>query len=727
MKNTKKFFVVVTSLMLVFAMIGCDTGTSTVTKEVPVAGPPGSSVPTYRDGYLVTQSGEVVEAFLRDELDYNADLKGLYVTANVEIDGNFTLDNGKTIVVTNGGPPTTPNTLTLKNAGVLFAATPDSRVTLTVKGQLRVQGNVVLGDTAGTSNSGVLKIVGSRGSLLVERGATIAVNTVSNVIADETSTVTFLSGSKVAAVGIANEEARTVFGITEQTALVVIPTANTRSSVEKADVYSDAAANVPVSDQKKGSINSTAKVAESANEVTFDNTTTTVTYSGTGSLPANTSVPSTGTLIVTGDLNQTAELKVSGTLEVAPGAEVTVSGASGKLTVEADAAVAIPEGATLAVSGGATLEIADGATFTNEGTISFGTTGTITGTGTIDNQGTIKTANAEVLAALLDDDKVTNGTVEVSGNVALSSESDEITVAVPKDVSLNIPDSAELKVGENVTLDLTALLAEDDEGESGALNGVVTINGTIEVASGGTFKAPAPSEAEEVVYGANGNVQLNAGSSAYIGTTPYIGAADTLLTWTDTEPNGGYVIIDNDGITLGGGGKLSKLTGPFQATGKVTIEAESVLTIGPTEGTVPDASFKLGNADGESSAELILKGTLELNTTGYLSVYSNGKLTVATTGKIKHTGTGKVNFRVHTGLWTPTLATTTGSSGTDWTVTTATSEGVALDITLGTVNITSEAENTVSVDLANADSAAAGSLTAGADTQILFLGVAAAE
>jgi hypothetical protein len=122
---------------------------------------------------------------------------------------------------------------------------------------------VVLGDTADTSKSGVLKIEGGKGALLVV--GKITVNTASNVIADEESTVTVFNGLQVAAVGIAAVE-RTVFGVTEEAALVVIPAGNTRSSVEKADVYSDAEANVPVPD-KKGSIAKPATVAENPGEV----------------------------------------------------------------------------------------------------------------------------------------------------------------------------------------------------------------------------------------------------------------------------------------------------------------------------------------------------------------------------------------------------------------------------------------------------------------------------
>jgi hypothetical protein len=110
-----------------------------------------------------------------------------------------------------------------------------------------------------------------------------------------------------------------------------------------------------------------------------------------------------------------------------------------------------------------------------------------------------------------------------------------------------------------------------------------------------------------------------------------------------------------------------------------------------------------------------------------LSVYPNGTLTVAETGTIKHTDDGEVNVRVVplTSSWTAKKATVTGDQTNGWEVTLTDATGAALNITLGTVNITSSDDIAVSVNLQDAEPDAAGSLTAGSNTQILFLGVAA--
>jgi hypothetical protein len=216
-----------------------------------------------------------------------------------------------------------------------------------------------------------------------------------------------------------------------------------------------------------------------------------------------------------------------------------------------------------------------------------------------------------------DGEMVLTGNLTSADDNAINTKvtiNDDSTLTVAKDTELTMGEDAELviegtvKVEEDGTLDLAKFQTVEENGKVESAS--VTLNGTIEVESGGTFIAPEPGYPDAIDYGENGEIKLYKGSNVYIGNIPYIVNANaaTQLSWTDGGPAGGYVIIDDDGMTLGGRGELSNLKVGFYVTGKVTIEEEAVLTIGPTAADASsDASIKLGNAAGSGpGGELIL-------------------------------------------------------------------------------------------------------------------------
>jgi hypothetical protein len=799
-----KFIAGMLAMALVFGMIGCDTGTNTVTKTVP--GPGSTTTVTEKD------KTHPFSATTPEQLNALVALGAkapIYVTESFEATADIELAAGQTIVIAdqayaNAQPKPNESNIQLSLGGpvsYVVKLTIPQGITLTVASGAAV----VVGDPGNAAKTGVLLIQGG-GGLTVKDGATLGVTKASRVLVEKPDSgaaggLDLQAGSSVLALGTSLENEALIDHVTPSS------DADPLIAIEKDDSGASAPAiissgagfytieggfneeNLTVD----GLSNAAKEVADAVMAVIADKV-----EAITNDSPAKeTDDPSKIAGLFTGSDGIAAATEVTytstdalGTVSVPADKKLIIKGA----VEDGSNAITLGNGAALEIAGGASLDLGDsgtitkgtGATVTNNGTIKTATdislvtaagTGTIvitgtptaatadialtqnleiadtatldlsthsfTGAGKVTNKGLIKTAvtgteSGAKLNALI---AKAGGKIEASGTAISVAANTELTVvsgatlAVASGANLTVAANATIAVADKGILDLTALHVADESGPTaGDLNGVATINGTIEVASGGTYKSPAPSLAEEVVYGSNGKLKLNAGSTAYIGTIPYIGAngATAALTWTEANPTGGYVLIDGDGMTLGGNGKLSHLAyesptydalNSFYITGKVTIDAGSVLTIGPTSGELPDASIKLGNATGSGSGdELVLKGTVELNTTGYLSVLPTGTLTVAATGTIKHKSTGKVTATVCTpSSWEPKPATVE-TEGSVHTVTGVASNEAALDITLGTVKISSEA-TAVNVNLSAAEPAAAGTLKAATGTQILFLGV----
>jgi hypothetical protein len=340
MKKKSFFLIGMTSIMalvpLAFAMIGCDTGTNTVTKTVTV---PGTSTPGAGQTLhtsVIAADADAVKAFLNGGFVDSVDR--LYIESLIELDGSYALGSGKTIVVTNNPPPSY-NTLTLPNAGALFAITGGSGTAeLKVNGTLKLEdgSKVVLGSenvSESATKSGKLTIAGG-GKVLVAPEANIAVTTASRIVlAAENSVLTFDApdAGNVKPVGTLDPSDKK-FGKASENALVIIPDSGKAATNATAkniggEEYSGL-----------GSVHTTAKSTASAAEIAnlFSGSVTTVTYTGEDTLTSLLNLGSGKTLIIDGEL--------------------TV-GASGKLTAAAGAAINIPEGATLKVANGGEVDL----------------------------------------------------------------------------------------------------------------------------------------------------------------------------------------------------------------------------------------------------------------------------------------------------------------------------------------------------------------------------------
>jgi hypothetical protein len=229
----------------------------------------------------------------------------------------------------------------------------------------------------------------------------------------------------------------------------------------------------------------------------------------------------------------------------------------------------------------------------------------------------------------------------------------EKTLTLAASAELVVADGAKVNVAEGGTLDLAALyVADKQDGSAGELNGVVTINGTIEVASGGTLNNPGPSQAQEVVYGTNGSVKLNHGSSVKVyvqnqGLQPYIGPSASGITWTDqAEAQSPSIPIAEQYVTMKNNDETIihanlTLNGiDYGIGGKTNIDRLATLTV--AEGS-PDRSAILIDAKGD----IQLSGTIEVHggttkqswiefkaSTSKLTLLPGGKLDVNQYGAI---------------------------------------------------------------------------------------------
>jgi hypothetical protein len=300
----------------------------------------------------------------------------------------------------------------------------------------------------------------------------------------------------------------------------------------------------------------------SASEVKWeDDDVTTVTYSGTDTLPADISVPAGKTLIVTGNLTQTADLEVEG--------EIAVTGSLG---------------------------IAEGAS------IDFGATGTITGAGTIDNQGTIKTGNGATLKTVLEKatgDIEANGEVAVTGSLAIR---DDTTLTVAAEAELTVAEGAKVTVADGGTLTIAGKDSDDNVG-SIVVEGDITVAGTLVHAADSTANLTGSITVEPTgvykdlnsgggsVWGddsaedGTGSLTFKEGAKAYVGDETVAMISDAAH--TETAPvliqltEGGFTLTKT-GYSLDGKATLHGIFGLGGTDETITLSATSVLTIAAT-------------------------------------------------------------------------------------------------------------------------------------------------
>jgi hypothetical protein len=741
------------ALVMAFAMFaGCeqDTKIEYRDREVPGDSVPGGGNDVYYDGYLVTQSGAVVEAFLKGELDYNATSKGLYITAPVEIGetgGNFWLKAGQTIVVTEEANVPTHNTGAL---GSLFAIVPGAP-SLTIKGgTLKQDGKLVLGGetAADTAKPGKL-VIAAGATVLVGSAGDISTTATAGRIEQEAGASLIFETPDVAKVNIAGSLGDLKkLGSDAADSVVAVPASGATTNIAPETVGSTAGAE-DIGTVPPVTAASTANASDISGK--FSATVKTVIYTGTELGEVN--VPADSTLIITG--------------AVADGAT--------------DNSITMAEAS-------ATLEIASGAS------IDFGATGTITGTGTVTNNGSITTATASVdtLTAIL----AAKGTITASA-IAVT---DEKTLTVPENTELTItvasvtadkkltlaavPESSSIDVtvtsnagtidlGTNeisdlaitntatgiiqtanetmletllgsVTIGTIEVSGELDIGTAAVKTGAtlkvasdktLTVTGTLTVASGASVTGAAAGA--EIVVDEEGSITGAANFYYSNKTTPIAGAIPVgTYTWaTDAggEDTAGWksdtaapgTVRDTtlaaevewtsdtaiETINYSGNTALTGITVPagktLNITGNIANQAEAI-TVDPTgtatsTGTITTSSsinatgltslVKLGgNGTIKLAAEISLSDTLAL--TQNLEIGDSGKITYASgtaafsgDGDVTISGTGKLDL----GSSIETLGATITNNGDDAdAISTATASGTALKAILDNVtgNIT---------------------------------------
>jgi hypothetical protein len=302
--------------------------------------------------------------------------------------------------------------------------------------------------------------------------------------------------------------------------------------------------------------------------------------------------------------------------------------------------------------------------------------------------------------------------------------------------SITVAASAKLTVAGDIivkgTLDLSALTEP----------GAVALNGTIEVANGGTLKTPAPEgngSTPEIAYGDNGATKVNWGGTVNIGGADYIAKSAALYTWTDSsEPPTPsiptaqqYVTLKKDNETFLHGNLTTANSITVNKDEKTTIDTGATLTLGAAASVPTISRFFI---DGE----VIVSGTIKVaepaagqfvgwvelrDAASKLTLNPGGKLDIAAGSSVyTASGTGestpKVTVYASGNTSTATKAKNTGTSPNFVLVTESTTGG-AVDIILGNlqISITDVASPFTGT---TAGTPAAGTLTAGDDTVIVF-------
>jgi hypothetical protein len=750
MTKTKKFFVVVTSLMLVFAMTGCPNSTTSSGSTTP---PPSGYAPP-------TGNTPQPHPFTAASADALNNLLGtvangtIYVVGNYAAIGDVTLSPGQNLVIADQGfansqpwPNASVGQLNLGTVNAVSTLTIPAPYTLTV----RTGAMLIVGNPETPSQNGVLKILGG-GGLTVEEGAALGVTTASRVLVEKPASgaeggLDLQTGANVYAVGTLAGGLDMISGVpanTIPTALIAVETdAATGFSAPvhvAADVNYYTMVNsepIPVVgtaketiDEKVGALYNASPVKEAdsaddiaglfnggdgvapAEKVTYTSSEALEGEGGEVSIPPgktlviageiegqedNITVGAGGTLKVEGSLTTSGELTVEGgaALEIAPGAVVTVDG--GTLAAEANAVIDIPADATLKVAD-------DGMVDLNE---LFAPPGGPTPPGTGGTSNGQVALEGELLVA-------EGGTLRLSmGNGS----------ALPPEIDWTAGGSLKIENGGSVTLadetdvvyigdDAAALYKWDDEGEGSITlaKGEMILDGKI------TAATPGGSIGESIT------ATVTEGSEFTVG--PWAGA------WYAIE--GTLVVEKNAKVTV----KTHIYT-----YGKLIVEEGANLQIAIKDGDNLGAVVFI-MAGGEVQVEGTITvadganvGWIELPAeTSKLTLLPGGKLDIPATSSIYTKSLDSKSeprvsaYAVNANgvLGSKTKVKDTDNTNTNWELTKTSDNTSALvpgiTVQLGRLKFATEANKTVNNVDGSTDGSAAGTLTAGEDTAIVFLG-----
>jgi hypothetical protein len=637
MKRKNSFFLIgMTSVLLAFAMIGCDNGTSNGGSNTPTSPytptpQPGSGLTTEQELGLAIVTGapgtyRIVSTFgLTSDLTVN---EGQHIVV-----GGTSADGGQSFSA--GGPlfnaTGTNNTfnigakLKLKSGSSLTIA-HGAAVNAVSGGELHVLSGAAVGvgvdvsgkgENIGTSGLSSLHAVGGA-SLYFENGATLAVTndpTASKVkLETPTSAITLETGATLAIAGTGTDAAKVIGGssnvVIEIPATAPAAIGSVEVTVEGPSAEAEAiktAVTGNIANAVKGSPSKTTATASEIDGL-FAGTAevaaaTKVTYTGSTAL-GTVSIPANKTLIIT---------------------DVVADG-SNAITVGNGAALEIAEGAS--ISGTITITDADEpatkGTLTNNGTISTETDITLLaslGTGTIKLIGTSTAADAEI---------------------TLSTQKLEIDTSGVLDLAtFGISPISKVTNKGKITTAVTGA-------ESGAkLAALLPIGGTIEaseaeisVAAGTTLVIPTGTElkltSEASVTGAAGATIVVQGSGKITGAENFYFSNGTTQI-TGTIPTGTYnwdSTLDDDG-----GWKAATGTAPPDAKTATTpaevanFLADPYVTQVTYTGSDPLAGDSNTAFDVPSGKTLIITGNIENQAQkieGEGTVENNATITTAT-------------------------------------------------------------------------------------------------
>jgi hypothetical protein len=491
MKRKNNFFLIgMTSVLLAFAMIGCDNGTTTKTEYVntgggnPVSG--GQGVTSAQQLAIAIASGapgtyRIISSFpLAEDLLVN---KGQHIVVGGEKQSGDQLFSAGSAV---DGPLFNAayssnhfninKKLTLAEGSSLTIA-KGAGVTATSGGELHVSKGAAVGvgvDVSGTGenigSSGLssLHVVGG-GSLYFEDGATLAVTndpeaskvkleTASSAITLETGATLDIAGTGTVAANVIGGSGNVVIEIpaTAPAAIGEVEVTVEGPSDEAAAIKTavkDAVKASPSRTTDKATTEGSGDTEVLGVQALLDKSgVTRVTYTGTGAL-TDISIGNGQTLVISGAVTeQAAAIGGEGTLEITGSvttantiaadalASLVKAGGGGKVVLKTGSNVAAT-GVTLEVN--LTLEIEADAT------IALGATGNIdildddeNITGTIVNKGTISTEqNINAANGFGEFLALVGGTFEVKGSGKVTVDAGD-TLIIPTGATLSLTDTA---------------------------------------------------------------------------------------------------------------------------------------------------------------------------------------------------------------------------------------------------------------------------------------------
>jgi hypothetical protein len=677
MKKINFFLIGMTSVLLAFAMIGCDNGTTTKTEYVNTGGGGGGQTGVPQEQYeAVRRKGELMTALNRDNVT-------VYVLSEITLDQDdeITLKDGQNIVVGGDSPDGAPFVQSAGNLGdgpLFQTAAPGVTPKLNIKTNLTLAKGSSLTIAKGAEVNVQTPTGNNEGTLLVKQGATVGVGVA--VSGADLGSANSVSSLNVASNASLLFETDAVLAVSTSAATSKVKLADDTSKIDLVGVKlavvqetpsapAPAAATVfatsgnPIIEIPEGAqaavdvevytaVNTAKTDAANSNSANVDSGLTS-TVNGAAAT-ATTSSPAKTTGDATGDNGVQALLSTEGVTEV------TYTGTA------ALGAVSVPANKTLIIKGevaagdtdnsftlanGAVLEIASGAS------VDFGADGVIAGTGTVTvtNNGTIKTAVTSV--ETLNDILKTKGKIEASA-IAVSADA---TLTVPADTALTITAAVS---GGTLKLALTGTIKGSITNDGGTIDlgtlssigelVITNTSGTIKTANG-TMLAVLLDNVEDGTIEVTDDIDLTTDKTLQDTATLKVTTGKTLTVSGSLDVEDGATITaadDEDSGTITGdvtqvvtGIELSEETDVNpdglnidSVKRDLTTAKYGIVTItlkGNAGNVIPVSSAVYNDMFWDSPTAATETLIADKAALGYSAVVITGLVTTGTTGKIK--------------------------------------------------------------------------------------------